>query len=483
MSAFPARSLALLLPTLLFLHACTSDGEVDPVTPEVDLPVELADWTEETHSNDVDPNLDEVFTDFEVQRLDLVVGSEQWQHMLDDMTELYGEMGASSGGPGGGPGGGLVEVDEDPVFVPAQLFYKNKQWYNIGLRFKGNSSLQSAWQAGILKLSFKLDFDEFEDTYPEIDNQRFYGIKKLSLKNNYDDKSLLREKVMADLFAEAGVAVSRTAFFEVYVDHGDGPEYFGVYTLVEEVNDSLIKTQFENNDGNLYKPDGDSASFAATSFNAATDEEVFEKKANEDEADFSDIEALFNALHDDTRLSDPEVWRANLDAVFDTNAYLKMLAVNTVAQNWDTYGRMTHNYYLYASPTTNKLTWIPWDNNEALQEGKRGGALAIDFSDLDDDAWPMISFLYADPVYQAQYDEHVETFIDGVFNVDTMTARYDAYAEMGQPFAAAERSGFSFLNGSADFIAAVASLKTHAQSRYDDAADYVERGDGAAAAD
>ena len=39
-------------------------------------------------------------------------------------------------------------------------------------------------------------------------------------------------------------------------------------------------------------------------------------------------------------------WRANLETVIDTNVFLKYLAVNTVVQNWDTYGRMTHNYYL-----------------------------------------------------------------------------------------------------------------------------------------
>ena len=39
-------------------------------------------------------------------------------------------------------------------------------------------------------------------------------------------------------------------------------------------------------------------------------------------------------------------WRANLETVFDTDVFLKYLAVNTVVQNWDTYGRMTHNYYL-----------------------------------------------------------------------------------------------------------------------------------------
>ena len=78
-----------------------------------------------------------------------------------------------------------------------------------------------------------MDFDEFEDDYPQIDNQRFYGFKKFSLKNNFDDSSFLREKVAADVFRNSGMAISNSAFYTVYVDHGDGPEYFGLYTLVE----------------------------------------------------------------------------------------------------------------------------------------------------------------------------------------------------------------------------------------------------------
>jgi hypothetical protein len=47
------------------------------------------------------------------------------------------------------------------------------------------------------------------------------------------------------------------AFYEVYVDHGEGPTYFGKI-LVEEVDDTLID-EFSSNDGNLYKPDGTGA--------------------------------------------------------------------------------------------------------------------------------------------------------------------------------------------------------------------------------
>ena len=106
-----------------------------------------------------------------------------------------------------------LDTDDDPIFVPAEVFYDGIEWYRVGVRFKGNSSLQSSWQSGILKLSFKLDFDEFEDDYPQIDNQRFFGFKKLSLKNNYQDQSMVREKVAGDVFRNAGLAASHTAFY------------------------------------------------------------------------------------------------------------------------------------------------------------------------------------------------------------------------------------------------------------------------------
>ena len=63
-------------------------------------------------------------------------------------------------------------------------------------------------------------------------------------KNNYDDRSMLREKVAGDVFRNAGLAGSHTAFFTVYVDHGEGPVYFGVYTMVEEVDDTVLDDQF-----------------------------------------------------------------------------------------------------------------------------------------------------------------------------------------------------------------------------------------------
>ena len=465
-------SLLFLLMTQLFVVlSCSNDAAVNTSVNEGEVVIEsgtyvetysdtdfeAVDWTDDTHSKSADPNFDEVFEDEAVKRLDIVITEERWQSMLDDMTSLYGAFGGS-GGPGGG---GLAEVDEDPIFVPSDVMYNGKEWYRVGVRFKGNSSLQSSWSSGILKLSFKLDFDEFEDQYPQIDNQRFYGFKKLSLKNNYNDKSMLREKVATDIFRDAGIASSHAAFYTVYVDHGYGPQYFGVYTLVEEVDDTVIDTQFSDNDGNLYKPDGTGASFAEGTFT----EDVFVKKTNEDEADFSDIQSVFTTLHATNRTTDPETWRAKLESVFDTDTFLKYLAVNTVIQNWDTYGRMTHNYYLYNNPDTEKLSWIPWDNNEALQNGNREGSLALDFSDLNHTQWPLIGYLYEDATYRAQYDAYVRDVVDNAFSVSSMQSKYATYSALVEPYANLEVSGYSFLSSSSDFQVAISQLNSHVSAR------------------
>lgn len=414
-----------------------------------------SDWTELTHSKNADPNFDEVFNDKVVKRFDFVVTPERWQSMLDDMTKTYGEFGQPSRP-------GLIDSDKDPIFVPADVYYNGTQWYRVGIRFKGNSSLQSSWNRGILKLPFKLDFDEFEDDYPQIKNQRFYGFKKFSLKNNFDDKSQMREKVAADVFAKAGLAVSHTAFYALYIDHGNGPEYFGLYTLVEEVDGTVLDTQFTSDDGNLYKPEDYGASFIDGSFN----EEYFEKKNNEDEEDWSDILALFAALNnDETASSDPVTWRENLESTLDVDVFLKYLAVNGIIQNWDTYGIMAHNYYLYNDPETSGLTWIPWDNNEALQDGKQGGALALDFTNMQVNSWPLIEKLYADETYKARYDDYLLEVIEYAFEPSATQALYESYSNLIEPYVRAEIAGYSFLNGINDFYRAITELKDHVNSR------------------
>lgn len=457
----------IILILLLVLVSCSKDDDLAEVNNNNNNSdnnsdnsgLDIADWSIETHSNDVGPNYAEVYDDNNsVRRIDLVFDPKDWELMLEDMSGLYGTFGQGGGGPGGG-GGGFA--DENPIFRPAKVFYNGVEWYKVGARFKGNSSLSFSWRNGVWKMSFKLDFDEFEDEFPEIENQRFYGFKQLSLKNNFDDESQLREKVASDIFRESGIPSPRTQFYEVFVDHGSGPVYFGLYTMVEEPDDSLIKSQFSNNDGNLYKPDGNGATFSNGSFN----QNHFIKQTNENEADWTDIQSIFSILHSENRNTNPEEWRNNLESVFNVEGFLNYLAVNTVIQNWDTYGRMTHNYYLYGNPDNdNKLTWIPWDNNESLQLGKMGGSLPLNFNGVGNN-WPLIRYLYNDPVYRGVYDEYVSSVIVGAFETSHIQSVYSQYSNLIESSVINELEGYTFLETPGDFQAAVSILNNHAQNR------------------
>jgi spore coat protein CotH len=263
----------------------------------------------------------------------------------------------------------------------------------------------------------------------------------------------------------------------VYVDHGDGPTYFGLYTIVEVVDDTVVDTWFTDDNGNLYKPEGTGASFASGSFTTAH----FEKKSNEDAADWGDVRNLYDALHASDRSSSPAEWRARLEETLDVDGFIRWLAVNTVMQNWDTYGRMTHNYYLYGDPdAAGRLTWIPWDNNEALMQGKMGGALSLSLGEASSQ-WPLIRYVADDPEYRTRYVARVKETVDGVFDPAGMAARYQATRDLIQPFvtgADGEQSGYTFLRSPGDFDSAISTLISHANARYEAAQSFVAASGG-----
>jgi len=488
-----------------------------------------AGWSEATHGDNAEPNYEVVFPDDEVNQITITITPENWEAMQTNMTELFGEAGSGEG-IGGFPGAGqppmgdhpqpgeegfsegfepperapsgrpegfappengeLSELPdgasfgyqlgaggfgggdmtpENPMWIPATIEFDELTWTNVGIRYKGNSSLTSSWRSGSLKLPLKLDFDEFEDEYPEIENQRFYGFKQLSLANGFSDTSFMRDAVTALVLEEAGLPAAKTAFYEVILDYGEGPVSLGLYTMIEVVDDTVVERYFGSDTGNIYEGDGSAASLAFTTYDQI--EDSFEQENNKDEADWSDIEALFNVLHSDQRINDPTAWRAELEAIFDVNGFLEWLAISAVIQHWDSYGSMSHNYYLYHDPDTDQLTWISWDHNMAMSSGMVGGggpvggrgrgnrSVTLDKADIDEN-WPLIRFLLDDPVYYERYLGYLAESVEGPLNPDQLTETYQTLADLITPYATADV-------GEAAFNEAVQTLVDQAYERAD----------------
>lgn len=334
----------------------------------------------------------------------------------------FGPPGGGPGGPGGPPGGGpggpptsgaLDLLSRDPIYASVEVRFDGNVWTRVGMRYKGNSSLAASGGSG--KLPFRLNFDRYEGEYPEVANQRFHGFKEMTFSSSWNDNSQMRELYANEVLRDRGIPAARAAFYRVYVDVGAGPEYWGLYTMIEDPSDAMLDAQFGSNDGNLYKPDGPGADWISF------DQEGFVKKNNETAADWSDVRAAIAALH--APATDAAAWRAGLEATFDVDGFLAWWAVNTVIVNWDTYGALAHNYYLYGDPARGgQLRWIPWDHNLSMAEGGLFGmAVSLPpevevFHTEVGEEWPLISRLLADPVYMARYREGLAHALEGLFS-------------------------------------------------------------------
>ena len=381
--------------------------------------VDSNDYTSESHIPPShakgDGNYELVFNDATVDRLDIVISPDNYQILLDDMTNILGDFG--------------VEDDDDqidykdladPTYVECTVEYGDDTWEHVGIRYKGNSSAGGAWEMGSYKIPFRLSFDRYEDEYPQTEDQRFWGFKDLKFSNAYKDDSLIRDKLTSEVFRAAGIPASKMAFVRVFVDTGDGSTYWGLYTMAEDSCGELLDSWFNDDKGNCYKPDIPGGSWAEL------DLTTFEKKTNEEAEDYSDIETTYDALH---ATNNGEAWRATLEASFDVDGFLHYLALNNLIQNWDSYGTVGHNYYLYGVPANGgQLTWIPWDFNEAFKERKKG-MLSLDMAEVNDD-WPLIRYTMDDEEYAEVYYGHLEGALAAEFDLDTLGALVFEYHDL-----------------------------------------------------
>jgi spore coat protein H len=356
------------------------------------------------------PNYEWVFPEEEVRTLVISIGKKNWDAIQKDMeyrtTRKFGSSTVIPGMIAPKADGTFDAVPGDPIFVEANIEQNGIQWKNVGFRLKGNASLSGSWRSGIYKLRFKLQFDEFENKYPNIKNQRFYGFREISFAPSYGDNTFMKEKLLSTLFRENGVMACKIAYYKIFIDFGEGNKYCGIYQGIESVEEHLVQNQKNEIVGNVYKPESNFTQFSETQF---------EKQNNKNLSNFRDIKELVKHLNDASRNTEKQQWRQQLEKIFDVKEFLRYLAVNNTVGNWDTYGQVPHNSYLVN--INNKLHWIPYDLNLSFQlkGGNNRTALSMDMKEVGTQ-WPLIKNIIEDPEYYAYYKNAVKEFLERSFN-------------------------------------------------------------------
>jgi len=348
-----------------------------------------------------------IFDDSRVRRIDLALTAADWQRMWAD--------------------------PEAKVQVRADAVVFGEEVPDVGLSMRGQFSLRESGA----KKPWKIDTNAY------VKGQEFRNLKQLLLLNNIGDPSLLREKMAYDMMRFSGLPASHAAFVELWidlVDDGQAPMYWGVYSLVERVDNKYLANRFgqDARGGNLYK-----ASHAQRGpmdliyygeqiedYPQQNGQYAYGKVNNEKEADYDDVINLCRVV-DGTEYADDAAFIAALEGALNVDAFLRYMAVVTILDDWDSYPNTGNNYYLFNNPVSGRFEWIPWDltwggDPRAPLLGHSGPALL--------ERAPLYERVFAVEAYRRRYAAYVDLLLRHWFTPENVERQARGYQEMIAPY-------------------------------------------------
>lgn len=343
------------------------------------------------------------------------------------------------------PGPGVPSIH----FTPCRVSLSNtstravQTFTNCRIRYKGNTTFHEK------KRQFKLAFGK---------DEKLCGMRRLNLHAEWKDATLIREKLVYDLFARLGVTAPRAVHVRVYLRDSGRPgtayAYRGLFTAVEQVDKPFVKRNFAQGGGTLFKGCFGMAGgrWGAANLRFLGDEAQYRGGNNEarrrsprtyrlktNKKKYRDNYAALASLSD--TINNSRDLARELSALFDVEGFLRWLAANTLVGGWDNYWRNAQNYYLYHDGR--RWHWIPWDYDNSLGHNylvHKGYSLIDD--DIHYTAYPdlvLIHRVLAVPAWRTRYHDLLRSGIATDFNPRRFAARVDALARALAPHVRADR--------------------------------------------
>ena len=246
-------------------------------------------------------------------------------------------------------------VAEAPAeaYVPCTAVIDGEEFYQVGLRAKGNNSLRLTEEYGLSRYSLKLEFDHY------VDGGNYHGLDKFSLDASFQDNSYLKTCLVYDMMAFMEVPAPLCSYTWVTVNG----QPWGLFLAIEEPEEAFARRNFGPDHGQLYKPDYRSL--------RAENADVALRYINDDPASYPNL--FDNAKFDVDEADQVRLIEAlrvlstgeNLETAVNVDQVLRYFTVQVFVMNWDSYlGHTGHNYFLYEEDGI--LSILPWDYNLAF---------------------------------------------------------------------------------------------------------------------
>lgn len=264
-------------------------------------------------------------------------------------------------GPEGKRNGVASMMGIEFKYVHAALEFDGDAVKDVGARYKGNGTFLES--RGGLKRSLKVDADQY------VKGQKVAsGLTTLNLHSNVTDASRMNEPLSHRLFRDAGVPAPRAAYARVYVtvDGKYDRQYLGLYSVVENVDKHFLADRFPGAKGGaLFKPVSPSLfSDLGDDWKAYT--QTYDPKVEPSKAEKKRVMDLCKLVSH----ADDETLAARLGDFIDLDNFARYLAVSVFLTDLDSVLGPGQNLYLYLHPKTNKLVFIPWDQDHSFGQFK-----------------------------------------------------------------------------------------------------------------
>ena len=278
------------------------------------------------------------------------------------------------------------------VLLDATFVYQGTVYYNVGVRYRGEST-RDVWPR-----PYRIKFR---------DAQEFESRERLNLVSD----NLGREAMTYGLFHQLGLPASNVRFVTLYINgHWEGD-----YLDIEEVDNDFLRAHFPGDDtGNLYRgQDGADLSYRGTDPNSYRP--YYLKRNNEAADDYTDVISLTYAL---TNAPD-EQFQAQAEAVADMRQWLRWFALQAVLDNhegalWVGQG---DDYFLYHRPSDDRFILISWDHDTT-------------FMYADHSIWesnlPVVQRILHHPTFARWYYQEIAQVLEMAFTTEALYPQVDA---------------------------------------------------------
>ncbi len=133
----------------------------------------------------------------------------------------------------------MLENKMSKPYISCDIKIDGREFKNVGLRPKGNSSLTSIQGD---RISYRLDFDHY------VDNQDCYGLEQMVLNNLQADATYMKDYIAYDLMAYQGV--NAPLHTHAFITLNRKP--FGVYLAVEVYDEDYLARVYDDTNIRLY---------------------------------------------------------------------------------------------------------------------------------------------------------------------------------------------------------------------------------------